>query len=121
MLSGEGRTFNLQLLEERKDFNFPPYSRIIEITIRDKSEKRVYTMSCRLAEALGRKLSPEKITGPYQPIVDRIEDEHIRQIRISLKKDRQLGVNKAIISKVIAEVEKSCKYIGHITINVDPA
>ena len=113
--------FNLQLLEERKDFNFPPYSRIIEITIRDKNEKRAYAMAIRLAEALERRFAPESITGPYQPVVDRIEDEYIRKIRISLKKDRQLGINKAALTKVIAEMEKSCRYTGHITLNVDPA
>ena len=121
LLASRTQNFNLQLLEERKDFNFPPYSRIIEITIRDKNEKRAYAMSIRLAEALGSRFSLECITGPYQPVVDRIEDEYIRKIRISLKKDRQLGINKAVLTKVIAEMEKSCRYTGHITLNVDPA
>ena len=119
--TSQAHSFNLQLLEERKDFNFPPYSRIIEITIRDKNEKRVYAMSTRLAEALGCRFAPECITGPYQPIVDKIEDEHIRKIRISLKKDRTLGTNKATLVKIIAELEKSGRYTGHITVNVDPA
>jgi primosomal protein N' (replication factor Y) len=119
--SGKGNTFNLQLLEERKDFNFPPYSRIIEITIRDRNEKRAYTMSMKLAEALGSRFPQENITGPYQPVVDRIEDEYIRKIRISLKKDKLLSVNKATLTKVIAEIEKSCRYTGRITLNVDPA
>ena len=78
-------------------------------------------MSTRLAEALGCRFAPECITGPYQPIVDKIEDEHIRKIRISLKKDRTLGTNKATLVKIIAELEKSGRYTGHITVNVDPA
>ena len=119
--SKECRAFNMHLLEERKDFNFPPYSRIIELTIRDTNEKRAYAMSIRLAEALGGRFSLESITGPYQPVVDRIEDEYIRKIRISLKKDRQLGANKMTLTKIIAEFEKSCRYPGHITVNVDPA
>ena len=119
--SSQAHIFNLQLLEERKDFNFPPYSRIIEITIVDKNEKRAYTMSMKLAEALGSRFSQDSITGPYQPVVDRIEDEYIRKIRISLKKDRMLGVNKATLTKIITEMEKSCRYTGHITLNVDPA
>lgn len=121
LLASRTQNFNLQLLEERKDFNFPPYSRIIEISIRDKNEKRAYAISIRLAEVLGSRFSPECITGPYQPMVDRIEDEYIRKIRISLKKDRQLGINKAVLTKTIAELEKSYRYTGHITLNVDPA
>lgn len=121
LMTNNGQNFNLKLLEERKDFNFPPYSRIIEITIRDKNEKRAYVMSTRISDTLKGRFAPESITGPYQPVVDRIEDEHIRKIRISLKKDRQLGANKAALAKVIADLEKSGRYTGHITINVDPA
>jgi primosomal protein N' (replication factor Y) len=109
------------LLEERKDFNFPPYSRIIEITIRDKNEKRAYAMSIKLADTLVSRFSREMVTGPYQPVVDKIEDEYIRKIRISLKKDRLLNERKRSLMQVIAELEKSCRYTGHITVNVDPA
>ncbi len=119
--SEEGRTFNMLLLEERKDFNFPPYSRIIEITIRDKNEKREYAMSIKLADTLESRFSREMVTGPYQPVVDKIEDEYIRKIRISLKKDRLLNERKRSLMQVIAELEKSCRYTGHITVNVDPA
>ena len=119
--TAQTRQFNFQLLEERKDFNFPPYYRIIEITIRDKNEKRAYVMSTRLAETLRSRLSPENITGPYQPVVDKIEDEHIRKIRISLKKDRLLTANKATLANIIADMEKAGSYSGHISVNVDPA
>ena len=119
--STQAHIFNLHLLEERKDFNFPPYSRIIEITIRDRNEKRAYVMSLRLAEALGSRLSPAMITGPYQPVVDRIENEYIRKIRVNLKKDRQLSESKQTLIRLISDMEKSCRYTGHITINVDPS
>ena len=119
--SGKEQTFNMQLLEERKDFNFPPYSRIIEITIRDKNEKRAFAISGKLARALESRFSSESITGPYQPIVNRIEDEHIQKIRVCLKKDKYLSTNKSTLIKIITDLEKASRYTGHITINVDPA
>ena len=118
--SNETRTFNMQLLEERKDFNFPPFSRIIEITLRDKNEKRAYVMSCKLAEKLSNIFSFDTLTGPYQPVVDKIEDEHIRKIRVCLKKNKELTENKAKLTSAINEFESSCRYAGHITLNVDP-
>lgn len=121
LLAAQTRNFNLQLLEERKDFNFPPYSRIIEITIRDKNEKRAYAISGKLASMLESRFSSESITGPYQPIIDRIEDEHIKKIRVCFKKDRQLSSNKSNLLKIITNLEKASRYSGHITINVDPA
>ena len=109
--------FNQSLLEERREFNFPPYTRIIEITIRDRFEDRAARMSMQIAKAL----KTGTITGPYTPAVDKIADEYIRGIRISLPKDRNLKANKEAIARTILKIEKDLKYSGHITINVDPS
>ena len=105
------------MLEERREFNFPPYTRIIEITIRDRVEDRAARMSMQIAKAL----KTGTITGPYTPAVDKIADEYIRGIRISLPKDRNLKANKEAVARTILKIEKDLKYSGHITINVDPS
>lgn len=61
------------------------------------------------------------VTGPYAPVVDRIADQHIRAVRISLRKDRNLVRNKEAIRTLIRDFEKKQKYEGHIRINVDPS
>lgn len=112
------------LLEERKEFHFPPYSRIIEISVRDQHEERAGTMSGKLAEALSASMkdtSREIITGPYQPVIDKIANMHIRCIRISLPKNRMLKENKDAIRHAINVFEKERKYDGHIVVNVDPS
>ena len=106
------------LLEERKDFNFPPYTRIIELAFRDENEGRAHVLSQSLANCLRDSFD---ITGPYAPTVDRIAGQHIRIIRISLKKDRNLSSNKKALIRTIREFEKERRYDGHITVNVDPA
>ena len=120
--------FSTALLMERKDFNFPPFSRIIEISIRDIYEDRVDRMSneigvqLRAALTSGRKSLPDSpVTGPYVPVVDKVADRYIRTIRVCLKKDRNLSISKAAVRNVIQEFEKKRKYDGHIIINVDPS
>ena len=119
--------FGTNLLMERKDFNFPPYTRIVEITVRDRFEDRAERMSSRLASQI-RAARPsadgllnDTVTGPYAPVVDRIADMHIRTIRVSLKKNRQLSAEKAALKDIVSHFEKSEKYDGHIIINVDPS
>ena len=111
--------FSIQLLQERKDFLFPPFSRIVEIIVKDTHEDRSARMSSMLAETL--KAHFESVTGPYQPAVDRIADQHIRMIRLSLKKDRNLASHKTLLKDLITRFEKARKYDGHITVNVDPS
>lgn len=117
-LSGADNT-NLSetLLTERKDFGFPPFSRIIEITVKDNYADRVERMSGWLSE----RLSKFEMTGPYLPVIDRIADQHLRKIRICLPKDRTLFEKKKMIREIISRFETSYKYDGHIVIDVDPA
>ena len=105
------------LMQERHDFNFPPYSRIIEIIIRDRYEDR----AVRMAEHVAKEIRTGTVTGPYTPSVGKIADQHIRVIRINLPKDRNLKSNKEAIAATIQEIERRRKYSGHITVNVDPA
>ena len=126
----ETKTFNDNLLAERKMFGFPPYSRIVEITIRDKSQKRADLMASRLAATLRTVyktpsgqglLAASPVTGPYSPVVDKVQEEHIRCIRVSMRKDRTLAAKKAVLNETISKFEKEQKYSGYITLNVDPA
>lgn len=119
--SNDVKSFNLRLMEERKDFNFPPFSRIIEITLKDRNDKRLYLMSSKLAERLGVTFQPDTLTGPYQPVVDKIENEHIRKIRICLRKNKELSSNKLRLTRCISDFENEFRYTGHIILNVDPS
>ena len=109
---------NTSLLIERKDFSFPPFTRIIEITLKDTYEDRAERMAAKLGRELER-ISP--VTGPYAPLVDKIADKYIRTIRISLRKDRHLHENKEAVRKTVTDFEKYNRYDGHIILNVDPS
>ena len=120
----ETLNFSASLLQERMDFGFPPYSRIIELTVKDIFEDRAERMAVKLAEATSRTLSSDlrnTVTGPYPPAISKVADNHIRSIRICLRKDRNLAKNKKCIQDMLKAFEKENKYSGHISVNVDPS
>ena len=117
IISGTDTDLTNDLLTERKTFNFPPYSRIIEITLKDNNKSRLERMSMKLAERLSGKTS---MIGPYTPINEKHADMYLKSIRITMKKDRNLQEHKRVLKKVICDFEKECRYDGHLTINVDP-
>lgn len=130
LINKEANPQNNTLLLERKTFNFPPYSRIIEITIRDRCEDRAERMARSLADILkihfGMRpgaiaLPGSPVTGPYAPAVGKVADQHIRCIRISLRKDRQLKAGKQAVADIVRKFENEGKYADHIVIDVDPA
>ena len=109
---------DIDMMQERKDFNFPPYTRIIEIILRDRFEDRVSREASELAVRLVKSFD---ITGPYTPAVDKVADQYIRVIRINLKKDRNLSAHKKGIMEIVQDFDKSRRHDNPITINVDPA
>ena len=106
---GNGLTF----LEERRVCNLPPFTRLLNIVIRDGNEKRINYLSKRLSEAIG------PCTGPYTPSYEG-EEDHIRIIRITLERNKSLKSRKSAIYQAVKSFEKYHKYIGHIVIDVDP-
>jgi primosomal protein N' (replication factor Y) len=116
--------FSNTLLSERKDFGFPPYSRIIELSIKDIFEDRAERMAAKLAETMRQKMSSDirnTVVGPYSPAVNKVADHHVRMLRICLRKDRNLPVHKKNLMETLRVFEKENRYIGHISVNVDPS
>lgn len=128
ILRNEPEAFNNDLFQERKDFGFPPFTRIVEINFKDAYEDRAQRMAERLGTELrkhfnqkDRMATGDPVTGPYSPVVDKVADHHIRIIRISLKKDRSLMKHKEALREIIHRFEKENRYDGHIFLNVDPS
>ena len=107
-----------QMLAERRLFGYPPYTRLIHISIRDANLKRLEYMARELSSAIIA--CDVSLIGPYAPAVDKIADNFIRQIRITLPRDKSLQSRKAAIHSAVQAFEKSRKYYGHIVLDVDP-
>ena len=112
-----GEDYSLRLLEERKSFRFPPYSRMIDVIVRDANTGRLAKLSTMLAGSLGA-YAPG---GPFAPFRGREAEQDARIIRIMLPRDRKLPASKKEIAAIIGDFEQSYKYTGHITLDVDPA
>ena len=112
------------LLAERKLFGYPPYTRIVHITLKDSNEKRLDFLSRELRNTLLAVFSavdtPPAVVGPYAPAVDRIAGESIRQIRVTLARNKALTSLKQLLKETLLSFGKERKYTAHITVDVDP-
>ena len=112
----QGEDYSLRLLEERKSFNLPPYSRMVDVIVRDPNAGRLAKLSGLLSSAL-TDFRPE---GPFALFRGREAEPNVRVLRIMLARDRRLPTEKRKIAEIIGDFEKSYKYTGHITLDVDP-
>jgi primosomal protein N' (replication factor Y) len=107
------------LLAERQAFAYPPYVRLISVTVKDRYEGRVWNV-CRLIEEAAKAIGIRDIAGPTAPAVDLVAGEHIRQFWIKLLRDRNLAATKRALYMRVDQIEREFK--GHTTliIDVDP-
>lgn len=77
--------YNAQMLE-RKQFNYPPYSRLVQLTIKHKDVKTTIEAANKIADYLQTKYSGW-IIGPTPPIISKINNYYLRDILIKIPRN----------------------------------
>jgi primosomal protein N' (replication factor Y) len=107
--------YNLEI-ENRKQFFYPPYSRIILLTLRHKDKNTVSAAAEKLTQLLKQDLK-DHIVGPAAPVVNRIRNQYLMEILIKLPKEPGMSLRyKAAIRNHINMVtaEKNFKAVNVI-------
>lgn len=73
-------------LENRKAFFYPPFSRIVQLTLRHKDKELVNRAAERLVQSLKQDLK-DYVIGPAAPVVNRIRNQYLMEILIKLPKE----------------------------------
>ena len=76
-------------LSERKKFNYPPFSRLLEITVKGRDESRTAQAANFLTSELKKQIP--SILGPVTPPVSRIKNFYIRTILIKFQRQVKLS------------------------------
>jgi primosomal protein N' (replication factor Y) len=84
-------------INNRQQFFYPPFSRIIEITLKHKVKEVVDEAANKLAAALQKNMS-NFVVGPAAPVVARIRNQYLMELLIKLPLDtKQIQLYKQII------------------------
>lgn len=86
-------------LEERHRFNYPPFTRVINIYLKHRDELRLIEASARYAETL-RNLFGNRVFGPDEPHVARIQSLYIRKIMLKVETQASMRKVKDILRSV---------------------
>jgi primosomal protein N' (replication factor Y) len=111
--------FNDQL-NERHTFDYPPYTRIIKLVLKNKNIEDLKLGANWLFESLKTNFD-NFIYGPEFPIIPRLQNKYINQIQIKIPLDSNLNKSKKIILKTITKFESISNFRStQISIDVDP-
>ena len=108
-------------IQERQDFNYPPFSRLIKLTVRHADKAMSQQAADRLAAELTDALGSSRVLGPEQPLVERIRNLFLFDILIKIERDKvNVKAVKTYIQDRINDIltDKSLKQVT-IVIDVD--
>jgi len=107
-------------VQERRQFRYPPYFRMIELQLQHKDVNFVNAAANELAAAL-RKLFGKRILGPEYPMVSRIKNMYLKNILIKLEKTDKAREMKKQIATTIDFFNTQSQYkAARVVANVDP-
>mgnify|MGYP006122631437 FL=1 len=108
-----------QQLDERYRYNYPPFYRMIKITLKDRSFQKMDKASLWLANALKMKLM-EQVLGPETPPVGRVRNLFITHILIKIPKEQSLKATKNFITSMLKSFNAIKEFSSvRLTIDVD--
>ena len=117
-LKGEMSDYGNQMLAQRKLFGFPPYVRMIQVTVRNTSAEQL-RITCSLLSRALKSAGLKDISDPIAPAVDRIAGMYIRYFWVKLPRTAAAQSKKASIATAVDQVRTDVPS-SEIIIDVDP-
>jgi primosomal protein N' (replication factor Y) len=108
-----------QELTERQTFEYPPYFRLIKLTLKHRDFEKLKDGSMWLYQSLKNTLGLP-VLGPEEPPVSRIRNEYIRTILIKIPTNKNLKAVKSVITKNLNSFDAIAPYRSiRVGVNVD--
>lgn len=106
--------------EERMTFNYPPFCRMVKISIKHKDRTQLNYYS----DILGRDLKEifgKRVLGPESPVISQVQLWYIKTILIKIEREKPPAKAKQLIIEAIDRLEKEKGSSSlKIAVDVDP-
>ncbi len=103
-------------LNERKNFSYPPYFRLIKLTIRHKKLPVVSKAASYLASELRKSLG-KRVIGPEFPLIGRLFSYHQKCIIIKIERDKYFSTRR---HQVLEAIDKTMVHAEFRSLQIVP-
>jgi primosomal protein N' (replication factor Y) len=119
--AGETTLYYSQEVEHRKEFGYPPFSRLIRIAARHADSGSAQRALALLSDEMRKHMPEELVLGPEAPPVSRIRNLYIFQTLLKIPGGFSPRPVKDVLSTLLHWVQTIPEYKGiHWTVDVDP-
>ena len=109
----------IEQLEDRRIYKYPPFCRLIKLTIKHKDYNKVNEGAEWLAVSL-RHVFKENVLGPEFPVVSRIRNQYHKNILLKIPQNQSLIKTKSVLQKIKMSFSSTRDFRAvRLLINVD--
>ena len=101
--AGDYEAMAARELAEREAFGYPPYSRVVAITLRHRTPDTLRRCAASLADELRRRFGG-RLLGPVTPPVDRIRNEYIVTMMLKIEHGRSFARARQLLREALDAV-----------------
>ena len=94
--------FNYEL-SERQQYNFPPFTRIVNVYLKHRNEDTLTEVSVRYSNML-REVFGNRVFGPEPPMVARVQSLYIRQVMLKFENAASMAKVKVILRNIYEQL-----------------
>jgi primosomal protein N' (replication factor Y) len=111
----------LKEVTERKNFDYPPFVRLIKLDVKHSDQQQAQDSALKLSNALREKLGA-RVLGPEPPLVSRVRNKYIQTITLKIERTGISIVKvKEFIRQALVLFELDKRNSGvYVQIDVDP-
>ena len=73
-------------IQERQQFHYPPFYRLIQLTLRSKDEELVKKAAHHLAVQL-KKVIGNRVIGPESPYISKVRNKYLQHLLIKFERE----------------------------------
>ena len=107
-------------MQDRLVFKYPPYYRLVRLSVRHKDEALTCQASGFLASVL-RQIYGERVLGPEYPLVSRVNTYYIRDILIKIERTPLVEKMKQRLLQCLEDFWKDTRFRKvRVVVDVDP-
>lgn len=107
-------------IDERKRFNYPPFTRLIYIYLKHRDNDTLTELSVIYSNKL-RELFGNRVFGPEEPMIGRIQSLYIRKIMLKIEVNASMKKVKAILRNTFEQMHQNPRMKGLVIYyDVDP-
>lgn len=109
-------------LNDRQQNNYPPFTRLIDLTIKHPDKKISQQAAHELAKVLKNKLEGVRILGPGEPMVSKIRNQYLMNLLIKIPRNQiPLGLIKQHLTESILRLQQQKEFkTVRVIVDVDP-